>query len=199
MTARFELRNWLLAMWGLAASAQAQGTFVDQHNDSQSPTYFSLALSPTGQEFRPSMNGITFVELITQSGTESDASATLQVRIHQGDIAGPVLAESGLLAALPHVFGGIAHFEFQSILALDPGDIYVLEVLQQEPAAPWKVGLDLNGGYVGGRAIRGGGPVEEYDLWFREGVTVVPEPSLLCLLTFGGGMMFALRRWRKHS
>ena len=73
---------------------------------------------------------------MTQPGTESDASATLQVRIHQGDIAGPVLAESGPLVALPHVFGGIAHFEFQSILALNPGDLYVLEVLQQEPAAP---------------------------------------------------------------
>ena len=53
-----------------------------------------------------------------------------------------------------------------------------------------------DGSYAGGTAIAQGIPIPDRDLWFREGIVVVPEPSSALLALLGSGVWLSVRR--KH-
>ena len=164
---------------------RAQGVSIDQRNDATSPSaLFSWDLKngfPVAQEFVPQLAGLDFVDLVMGS-VEVDPGATFQVTIRQSQITGTVLGTSEAVQGFGQAAPSIAHFTFASTVPLTPGNAYVLELLYAP--SRWTVGADPSAAYADGRMIGGGGSLDNYDLWFREGIGV-PEASCLVLFLVG--------------
>ena len=180
----------------LAASADAQGILVDQSND-QTPwwslTPWNLKVGePVGQEFVPALSGLDFVDARFSEREGSASSLTIQVLIREGSITGPVVGSSSQVTFFGNV---IQRFDFPSTVPLTPGQTYVMHFFHETPT-DYSIAADPTMSYFSGQAIRSGTPLDGYDLWFREGLVVVPEPScvVLCLL---GGILWTLRLRRR--
>jgi len=163
---------WLLS--AVPVSADSWDFIVGQSCDPFDPNgHMSLWFySPMGQEFVPEFDRLEVVELHTHDmGTGSDTlGAVLRVDVHRSTIYDPVLGSSDLVD-LAHGFQGVTHFEFTVPVSLEPGSLYVIELVQVA-GENWGCGTH---GYAweicpGGRPIIGGEPLEYSDLWFREGV-----------------------------
>jgi hypothetical protein len=176
---------------GLCASSAAAGGTIDQRNDAFAPNLFNgiQALGPIGQEFVPSLASLSFVELFTQDfDLANRSSETLEVDIHAATITGTVLGTSQPVT-LPAGFEGVTPFAFSTPVPLVPGNLYVIEALA-DPSHDWAVGRTDEGPldtYPLGRPITLGVPQNPgtADLWFREGIGTVPEPSSLAQLGVG--------------
>jgi hypothetical protein len=188
-----------LATFTLVPGAFAQGTLIDQANDQTHPsslTRWTLQVGdPVGQEFVPTLGGLDFVEAVFFAREGNGNSATLQVLIRDGSISGPILAVSSQLTFFASVLGSIHHFDFASTVPLTPGQTYVMHFFQDGPQN-YSIGADPTMAYTSGEMIRSGVPFDGYDLWFREGVVVVPEPSSISLVLLGVGLLSSLL-WRK--
>jgi hypothetical protein len=177
-----------LTALGVPLSAYGQSFLIDQHNDPPVPPnilrYWAAHPPfnpPIGQEFKPSLNSLDFVDLRTHAGGGA-ATGTFEIRIHAGSIAAPVLATS-----TPNIMTNgdetVVHFEFPSSVSLIPGDLYVMEFAQVEFGSAWGIGA-TGDTYAQGQMIWRGEPNAD-DLWFREGVVVVPEPSVTLIGSIG--------------
>ena len=154
--------------FGLALPAEVAALpflVIDQRNDAFPVTSgFGFADAPLGQEFTPSLTGLATVAI---------------VKIREDSITGLVVGTS-----LPGVFGIDAiHFDFAALVALVPGNRYVIEpVLISGPGfGPVFSTTDT---YAGGRGIVSGSPISDRDMGFREGLAV-PEPASVSLLGVG--------------
>ena len=185
----------------LAGDADAQGTLVDQSNDQTHP--WSLAQwtlrvgDPVGQEFVPTLGGLDFVEAVFFAREGSDATATIQVFVRDGSITGPVVGFSIPVTFLASTLGSIHRFDFPSTVPLTPGQTYVMHLFQDTPQN-YSIGADTAMAYTSGQMIRSGVPFDGYDLWFREGVVVVPEPSSFALAFLGVGLLSGVF-WRRRD
>ena len=178
--------------------ASAQVSFI---YDQQSSTNNTANLVPTanfslgssiGQSFTPSLASIDFVRLrFYNSGgrQQRSASGTIYVNLWSGGISNGVL-----LAATAPVFLSLSplqvpdttDFFFQESAALNSGGVYYLQPIinpQVGSLTPEIFIPPFNPGtYAGGTLLVNGVVYPQYDLWFREGLIVVPEPASARLL-----------------
>jgi hypothetical protein len=81
-------------------------------------------------------------------------------------------------------FGGsLAQFDFATPVALNPGALYSIELVELTGDSFFMYGT-LPGGYPGGTAILQT-PLPSVDFFFREGIQDVPEPGTFGLCVFG--------------
>ena len=188
----------------LLQNLSAQGTLVfdQQTSDDESPPGRGSGLvwgsNGFGQSFTPTFDRIDFVRWkLGESRPGAIEGTTFIVNLRSGSITGNILASTDPVV-LPQGFLGVAHFSFGETVALTPGTTYYLEpriTSSLDFAAPW----NFSSGeywYLGGSGYVTGLPIGN-DFWFREGFTVVPEPSSACLALLGlGGLAW---RWRARK
>jgi len=130
---------------------------------------------PLGQEFVPQMSSLDVVEVYMGIGSNPLSSATVAVRIRSQTIDGPVLATSnGVTFEYPSPIS-YRHFDFPSSVALIPGELYVIEVIQVAGTGNAYLAGTSNL-YAPGRFLVGNQFSEAEDLIFREGPTL-PLPT----------------------
>jgi hypothetical protein len=153
-----------------------------------------------GQQFVPTLNSLTFVELwMEDAATGTNASANIQLNIRSGSITGTILGTA--TATVPggtNTSGGttLTEFNFSTPIALTPGSTYVLDVSQIAPIVitppgQSNINFDWIGGPLGsstyayGDAYVSGTLKPGFDFAFEEGTATVPEPSAFVLTTTG--------------
>jgi len=152
---------------------------VDQANPAGNGAHNVSYYAPIGQEFVPDSSALDIVQIHLLGSQATD----FVVRLRQGTIGGPILGVSDTLTC-PYRSQSVATFEFDRV-ALQPGELYVFEVVQLSPAG-WMIetGYDR---YPDGRMLLQGRPVNA-DLWFRLG-TSWPPPGAggeACAIVRGG-------------
>ena len=127
-----------------------------------------VLLGPVGQEFTAARDRLSFVDLWLAEADWRNEGVQLAVRIHQGDLTGPVVGTSRLLD-LPEGFNDYARFTFGTAVPLTVGELYALE-----PFRPAGEGYAMVRGGVDdpcpdGRAWIEGAALDNSDLWFQVG------------------------------
>jgi len=200
------LRKLLTLYVAIATShAFSQTRIVDQANEFFNPpspsTYWNIEyLGPTGQEFTPTLTSLDFVDLRLQDFYGYGyRTGTLAVIIRKGTINGAVLGTSQPVSLYP-TFEGVVNFSFTNPVPLIPGDTYVLQV-HVLTLGDWGVAASGISSYPYGRFIQWGTPIEGNDMFFREGISVVPEPAVLAILGLGFAVLSLARSFRagKHD
>jgi hypothetical protein len=189
----------LIACLAAGARALAQGTFV---YDQQSSTYevplgyasgseIHSILPSTGQSFTPSLPGINFIRLKFQDSSIIDGvGATIYLNLRSDSITGPILGTTDPVT-MPNGFTGTQNFFLPSTITLTPQNTYYFDLVLQSAQA-WYVDIE-SFNYSGGTAFARGAPAGA-DYWFREGLYIVPEPSLAALGLIGGAAYAAGRK-----
>jgi len=203
------LSLWALSCLGAILTlgrTQAQGTFVpfnwprvyDQEctltgreGDPWRGLVYVRSASPLGQSFTPTLPQVGFLQVCMSW----DSHDGLTVNLREDSITGPIIGSLGPYTSLPwNIVYHYAEFAFASPVAVIPGRRYVFELVQNGNGAAqiayYPAGMI---DYAGGSAIWKGSEIAGVQLWFREGV-VVPEPSTVVLLLFGG-IVLAAWRW----
>lgn len=154
----------LLGSFGaFLACAQAVGAESSTVDQSVNPTgkrvFASIAENvPIGQEFVPSVGRHLGVRLLLDD-RRGPTSGSVTVLIRSETIAGPILASVSKLLEL-HGHPSFVEFLFDSSLSLNPGQIYVIEVLtsgerwwwvgvEGAPPGPYPLGRPISRGEVG--------------------------------------------------
>ena len=165
--------------------AFSQTPVVDQVNEVYYPpaTWNIEYFHPMGQEFKPTLTSLNFFELMLMDFSGRYGASELAVSIHTGTITGPVIGVSQSLS-LWQSFQGVAQFNFDTAVSLTPGDTYVMQV-DVASGGDWGVGSSGTSSYAYGRELQSGVPVAGDDLFFREGIIAVPEPSTLACSGLG--------------
>jgi hypothetical protein len=179
----------------LTCSAFGQGDIFDQQYDSATPPnlFDNVTFwSPIGQEFTPTLGSLSFVDLFFENAVATPD--VLSVEIHSQTITGTLLGAS-TPETLPGHFFGIARFTFASPVALQPGSLDVISIVQASGDELVGVISPNTPPYSGGHYIVQGAPEPNGTMWFREGVSV-PEPSAMALLATGASLL--LMRGRRH-
>ena len=194
------INRLLTSLATIFACATAAAQFVDQHNEPVGIGIY-FATSPSGgvgQSFRPALNSLDFVEL--QIFNESPVGpASFFVGIRAGSITGNLLGMSQFTTTPLPFPPGPTHFDFPSSVPLTAGNTYVLEISEQVGGAGWGVRYGPGTDYANGQAFTGGNPVN-FDLWFREGATAVPEPNTWLFSVIAvAGLAVARRLFARRS
>ena len=184
-----------------AAYVQAQGTLVfDQQLTTYefSPPYaygspIQNLVNPWGQSFTPTLSSIDFIRLTLDDGNPNDGrGATAYVTLRSGAIDGPVIGTTPSIT-MANGFSGVVMFTFPSSVPLVPGTMYYFNPVVQD-YSNWYIlagGYNYQYGYgYNGGQITGG------DVWFREGIIVVPEPSATPLVLLGAATLCYARSKR---
>lgn len=170
--------------------AGAQGTLVyDQQSTGSVDGALNLNRTPFGQSFTPTLDSIDFLQLQLNDGT---TASTVAINIRSGSITGTLLGTS-TPTTLQSLSGGTYNFLFSNPISLTPGTKYYFEpvVVSGGFATTEITFID----YAGGDLIYDGA-VQRGDMWFREGVGSIPEPSSMGLLFVGVGALLWRRRKR---
>lgn len=197
------LRIWATTLTPLllAAISNAQTYTWDQQQTATNGAFTVPTNQPLGQSFTPFVGAMNAVELrMADVNTSNGTGASFAVRIYQGT-GGPVLATSNTVT-LPNGFDGFPVFTLPGALPLTPGQLYSLELIYTSATEAFNVGAVDNPNLYGfGTAIANGMILDNFDLYFRQGiVTPVPEPaSMLGLAGALGGAAWARRRYTKSK
>ena len=190
----------LTAIIFLATALQLHGQGYVYVYDQQSATtpetinYDSFVISRQMlyESFVPTLSSIDFVQLeISDYPDSSTSGATLSVALYSGSPQDPPLIGGTERVVLPANFhndgiaySGVATFDFAVPITLTPGETYYLVPVEITGDDVWSVAVTDNtyssGGLYGFQGT---------DLWFREGIETVPEPSNLALWAMGGVLM----------
>jgi hypothetical protein len=149
------------------------------------------------QAFVPTLSSIDFVQLEISDYPDSNTSgAKIGVEVCSGSPTDLTLLGTSELVFLPANFhndgidySGVATFYFATAITLNPGETYYIVPAEITGDDVWSVAVTGNT-YSNGQLYGGGAPfVPTTDLWFREGIETVPEPSDLALWAMGGVLM----------
>lgn len=202
MTRRIGMSRWAVAAFLLVpvAAGRADGDQIDQSNLVTPSQNYNTSYSgnlPIGQEFTPSLAGLDFVDLrVADAGSDTGPGTNFQLQVREASILGTVIgtSETVYVPDNTNLGGGdiITRFLFPSVVALTPGSLYVIEVIQQTPSFGDGTGNfaitagALGGTYAGGTGIVDGSAINR-DFIFAEGLTsaAVPEPAAAAMLGLG--------------
>lgn len=180
---------------------QAQGTFVydQQSSDEGHPgeTIRGIQVSePIGQSFTPSLSAVGFIRLeLGDVNVGNGLGATIYLNLRTNSITGPIMGTTDPVF-LPDGFGGFTNFFFSVPVSVTPGMTYYFRPEVQLGDA-WVIGRFVPN-YPGGTEYANGQPGVN-DLWFREGIYVVPEPSGLALVGCGIVICGLRRRMKRRN
>jgi hypothetical protein len=186
-----------LTLMLLAIHVAGQGTFV---YDQQSATETNITeggvgiqlYQPIGQSFTPSLEAVGFVRFALYDGTTGNGvGANIFVNLRSGSITGPIIGVSSV-TSLPDNFAGYSDFIFSTPTAVTPGTTYYFQPVVQAGDV-WGIGGSSPLHYTGGTAFYNGVPDLNHDLWFREGIMAVPEPTTISLAALGLSTLACLR------
>ena len=189
-------------------TARSQGFIYDQQaggDNVTAETGFALTNQIVGQSFKPGLSGIDFVFLrFTDYDSNVGSGATVYLNLWSGSISNGTLLGATAPVFMPDGFGQGAYagrittnFFFASTISLTPGVTYFFQPVLQSGDKQWTVNGNFTFGYANGSVISGGVNQTGFDLWFREGVIAVPEPSPAWLALLGIGSLLGLGRRRK--
>jgi hypothetical protein len=183
---------WLLLIaLSLALSVAGQGTFIyDQQSADETAGGGAgvgiQAYQPTGQSFTPAITTVGFIRLqLADANYGNGSGATVYVNLRSNSITGPIMGSTDPVF-MPDGFGigngnrGYTNFFFSTAVSVIPGTTYYFQPVVQ--SGNDLVIIGYNYGYSGGTAFFQGVANPNSDLWFREGIYVVPEPSSLSLV-----------------
>jgi hypothetical protein len=187
--------------------AEGQGTLI---YDQQSATNQAggggtfIEDQPLGQSFIPSLSAVGFIQLeFADSNPGNSLGATVYVNLWSGSISNGTLLSSTDPVFMPNgAFDLVTNFIFSTSVTVTPGVTYYIQPLVIQPGSDtnWALIGSTLYNYSGGTAIVFGNSVSSLDLWFREGVIDVPEPSSAAIMFLGGGLfVYARRKCKKLS
>jgi hypothetical protein len=184
----------------LISSVHGQGFIYDQQssdeNNYQEGGRQIQQNQPMGQSFTPTLSDVGFIRLFIANGVFGNVTAaTIYVDILSGSINGTVLGQSSSVLIPSGLFAGTVDFIFTNPIPVVANTTYYFQ-----PVVADNNNLQLNAAnnynYSGGTAYVNGAVDPNEDLWFREGVIAVPEPSSAILVLLGSGAWLFLRRTR---
>ena len=190
--------SWTSCILAFVGVASGQGTFVYDQQSANETVRGEFASDiganqPLGQSFTPSLNAVGFVRLSLSRASFGTVGATLYVNLRENSITGNVLAASSPVS-VPGGFIGYTDFFFAAQAPVTPGAAYYFQPVIQA-GDPFAVELHNGFNYAGGMAfLQGQSPGPAFDLWFREGIYNVPEPSSAALVLLGGAWLAWERR-----
>jgi PEP-CTERM motif len=216
------MRYLLMATLLLGALAQTSfgGDIIDQSYIPITGEGFNSSDSgnlPIGQEFTPTLNAVSFVDLyLGDAGSDIGPGTSFQVVIHSGSIAGTVLGTSDTVFVPDGTNTGVGlyadfivtRFTFAAPVSLVPNSLNVIQIEQLPPIVTGNFNFAAYGGsltgstYPGGQGIVSGAPVAGFDFAFSEGIfaSSVPEPSTFLLGVIGAiGVAGGLLRRRRTA
>jgi hypothetical protein len=167
-------------------SVLGQGTFTYDQQSADENTgggiVYIQANQPIGQSFIPSLGAVGFVRLYV----EGTLGTVLSVNLRSDSITGTILASSHLVTLTNDIVPTYQNFIFATTPTVTPGTAYYFQPVVQSGLG---IVIGYNYGYAGGMEYINGTAQTFYDLWFREGLYTVPEPSAAGLVLLGGGML----------
>jgi PEP-CTERM motif len=194
----------------MATLASGQGTLIyDQQSLTTSPYYRSDSEliqpnQPMGQSFTPALSSVGFISLVLWDTASNGKGAMVYLNLWAGSIGGTLLGSTAPIYMADNSTI-ITNFIFSTPVSVTPGTTYYFQPQLEPGSDDAAVGFYDDYNYTGGTMIANGVPYNlsglgtPYDLWFREGIYVVPEPSPACLFLLGGGVLFYARRKRISS
>ena len=183
-----------------ALASSAQGTFIyDQQSADESSgggVFFVFqSFQPIGQSFTPTNSSVGFIRLWLDDSVLNGSGVTVYVNLLSNSITGTILGKTDpvfIPDRLNASSRSLANFFFPVPIAVNPGETYFFQPVVQSGDTSWAV-LSSNYLYPGGTAFFNGLANSGNDLWFREGLYVVPEPSSISLI-IGSGILFYVGR-----
>jgi len=185
-----------LALHCFIPRANAQGTFIydQQSSDENQLGGGGADISsgqPFGQAFTPSLSGVGFIRLYLSDNVFNGLGTTVYVNLRANSITGNVVSSTTPVSVLDR-FVGAVNFFFPTNIPVTPSVTYYFQPLVQSGESFSVYGYNAFQ-YPGGTAFSQGIAVPSWDLWFREGIYIVPEPSAAALGLLG----FTWLAWTK--
>jgi len=153
------------------------------------------------QSFIPALSAIGFVQLEFEDVPgNGNSGATVYVNLWAGspNTNSATLVSSTTPVYMPDGFingfyyTGVTNFNFSTPLTLTPGQTYYLQPVVLSGDDPWAI-MTIGDNYPNGQLFEKGLGFST-DLWFREGVVSVPEPTALALIGLSGILAYAFKR-----
>ena len=210
------IRSLFSAALLVAASTQihAQGFMYDQQSATGPVTVVGNGNadgldiqedSPLLQSFTPSLSAIGFVQFeLADIPGNGNNGVTVYVNLWTGSTRTNTATFLGSTTPIymPNGFvnnelgvAGITNFSFSTPIGLTPGQTYYLQPVVASGDDPWDI-ITIGDTYPNGQLF---GKTGRYfqpstDLWFREGIVSVPEPTILALIGLGSLVILICRR-----
>jgi hypothetical protein len=187
--------------------ANGQGTLIYDQSSATNPVAGGngapiQADQPMGQSFTPTLSSIGFVQLnFNDVHPGNSLGATVYVNLWSGSISNGTLLSSTDPVFMPDgVFRYVSNMFFSTVVTLTAGTTYYLQPFVEPGSDAWGVVDSLSFNYSGGTFYFNGAPdPNNQDLWFREGVIDVPEPSSATMIFLGSGLfLYACLKHKKH-
>jgi hypothetical protein len=159
-----------------------------------------------GQTFVPNFTEVSFIDLYlgTHGGRFGAQEETIAVSLRDGSITGETLGQTDPVTVIYDGTGRflVQEFDFSRSLSLVPGQTYVFQPLHLggDDLVTVVMATDHMGSsdfYPQGQLIWHGQSGDGVDIWFREGVVVVPEPRTWALMLFAAAVLVVKRRWHR--
>ena len=181
-------------------AALGQGFIYDQQSATSDSGGQSGAINfytndVMGQAFVPSLSSVGFVRLsLADLGFGSGAvGATVYMNLWADSIGTGTLLDSTAPIYLPVGFNNYVNFIFSTPATVTPGTTYFFQPVSQTGDL-LNLGIAAGYAYESGYAIFDGVASPYQNLWFREGVVSVPEPSTALLALLGAAGLYFRKR-----
>jgi hypothetical protein len=171
--------------------------------------FLDIQPEPLVQSFIPELSAIGFVQFefwdIPDNG---DNGATVYVNLWTGSpnvkLKSATLLGSTIPVYMSNGFGagagaagiGLADFYFSTPITLTAGLTYYLQVVVQSGDNPWDI-MTIGDTYPNGQLFVNGAGFST-DMWFREGVLAVPEPTTLVFMGLTGLLIITRRHLKTY-
>ena len=195
------MKCWLPFLLLAGFMAHGQGTFIydqqssDESNVIEGEGAFINRFLVSSQSFTPSLSAVGFISLFIQNRfPEDNSGALLLVNLRSNSVSGPIMASTLLVTVTNGIFAPETFF-FDDPVPVTANTTYYFDLVRQNGGdETWTQNVSLYN-YAGGTYFFNGtsDPLGR-DLWFREGIYVVPEPSSVSLVLVGSGLLVWYRR-----